>query len=748
MKAVVFIGFIALATTLSAGDGKLDAFFSAHCVKCHGAEKQKGDVRLDHPGHDWFADRDLVESLIMVLEDGEMPPKKETQPDPETVAAVLQDLESKLAQERPQSTLKRLTRNEYTNVINDLFEADFDLTELLPEDHVEHGFDKFGKVHLMSPHQVRSYLTTARYVADRLLPDSKPEERHWDFGPEQFFGSGRGDYKVEDALYLSTNYPWRSNLHFSLVPNRYGKEDRFIIPEFGRYRFEIEVEAVNTEEDQTVGINLGDPRYPTNFRKIRRVFLPRDTKGFTVDLTLNEGDEVSFTFDSAKIWRVNRKPRDYEGPKLRFTRVKVNGPSFDRWPTFAQERLLPERKMNPEDLVDHLSGILTNRPLKPDDRSGFVEFAAEKVAAGASPTEVTRSLLTALLASPHFIYKGESTELSDIELAYRLSFFLWNSAPDDALIAAARSGEFRQNLPELTEQMLADPKSERFITDFTRQWLQLDKVDDISPDERVFDDVTPLHVVAMAGEGTALFRHILKNDRSLVEFIDSDYQMVNDQLADFYGLPAVKGEEFRPVSLPAGSERGGLIGQAGFLKLTSNTFASSPILRGVWILNNLYDEKMEPPADLVIEEPDIRGTTTIKEVVARHQQSESCYRCHSKIDPLGFALEFYDPVGRRRSEYRNIEVVSKEKVKIEKHPIDAEMKMTDGRIVHDMTSLKSAMMEDRELIIKGILGKLFSYGLGRETTVLDRDTIDEIYRQIEPHNYSLRAGIKAIVSHP
>ena len=162
-------------------------------------------------------------------------------------------------------------------------------------------------------------------------------------------------------------------------------------------------------------------------------------------------------------------------------------------------------------------------------------------------------------------------------------------------------------------------------------------------------------VDSMGREGRELFAHLLKNDLSMKHFIDSDFVMVNDRLARFYELPAVEGDGFVPVKLPEDSERGGLIAQAGFLKLTSTDFATSPIHRGSWILKNLYNEKIDPPADVVINEPDIRGATTIREAILKHQQLESCARCHSKIDPLGFALEYYDPVGRKRSEYRHVE---------------------------------------------------------------------------------------------
>ena len=304
--------------------------------------------------------------------------------------------------------------------------------------------------------------------------------------------------------------------------------------------------------------------------------------------------------------------------------------------------------------------------------------------------------------------------------------------------------------------MLKDSKAGRFIDDFTRQWLQRDKVNDFGPDVRVYKNVRRMTVDSMSREGRELFRHLLQNSLSMENFIDSDFIMANDRLARFYGLPPVQGDDFIPVKLPSKSERGGLVAQAGFLKLTSTDFATSPIHRGSWILKNLYNEKIDPPADILINEPDIRGTTTIREAILKHQELESCSRCHSKIDPLGFALEYYDPVGRKRNEYRHVkeidvkdgETAFQKKIKFTKVPIEAAMKLPNGREVRDLPSLKVALMADKERILKGIIGKLISYAHGREITLADRPHIDEIYTSVAQNDFSLRATIHAIVAHP
>ena len=754
-RAILVLSF--LLPVILRAEPKLEQFFAQNCVKCHGPEKQKGKVRLDKPVGALFADEELLEIIAAVLEAGEMPPESAPQPTATARAEALQMVQEQILTQRPANPLKRLTRAEYTNTMHDLFGVDFDLTGLLPPDHVEHGFDKFGEAHLMSPHQVMAYLKTARFIAERVLPDAKPKTRTWEFDARHFHGSknfatgGGGDFRDGDDYVLTGFRPYRSNLHFSIDPERH---DQFVIPAFGTYRLEVKAHSEKSKEGEVIGINLGDGRHPTSFQLIRRIPMPHGSKGFMTELTLKAGDMLAFTFDSARVPGRSLAKKPHTGPAMRFSHMKVTGPLTEQWPTAAMQAILPKPNMKPGELVDHIALLLTQRPLPLKDRPVVVAIAAKQQAAG--PVAMARSVLITLLTSPHFIYKAESPELTGVERAHRLSYFLWNSVPDAALLAAANSGALRKDPSAQVERMLKDPKAGRFIDDFTRQWLQRDKVDDFGPDVRVFKDVRRMSVDSMGREGRELFRHLLENNLSMEHFIDSDYVMANDRLARFYGLPAVKGDAFVPVKLPEGSERGGLIAQAGFLKLTSTDFATSPIHRGSWILKNLYNERIEPPADILINEPDIRGTTTIREAILKHQQLESCARCHSKIDPLGFALEYYDPVGRKRSEYRHVEELPAElegttftkKLKFTKVPIDAAMKLPDGREVRDLPTLKAALMADKERILKGIIGKLISYAHGREVTRADRPYIDAVFEATANQNFSLRSAIHSIVAHP
>lgn len=727
------------------------------CIDCHGKNDPKGELRLDRLNTEFFHDANQLETIIDLLADKEMPPGKSKQPPVELRNAAIAFLKEKIQEQKEPGKLKRLTRGEYTNTINDLFEARFDLTELLPPDSSGEGFNKWGETQVMSPHQVESYLKTARYIADRLILDEKPKQLTWKFDIENFQGTERGDFQTETEHVLTTHYPWRSILYF--VETGSEKKPIFRIPEFGRYQIEAAATVRYSDQSETISLATGDPRYPTNIKKISRAVLPSDGKSIEFDVTLNAGTHLSFTYDSAATWNTGSKRENYKGRQVRFTNVLITGPITEKWPTMANHRIFDGdkfrslNKQNIREFINHVIELLLNRKLPESDVTAFERLTAKRLEETGNSNTAARTFLTALLSSPHFIYKHEtSQQLTDMEVAHRLSYFLWNSVPDQKLLEAARSGKLRTKtvIADEVERILADPCSERFCEDFTRQWLATDKIDDIGPDDRVHDKkrVTFMKIRELAKEPGAFFKELLQHDMSMVNFIDSDFAMVNDETVEFYGFGDVKGREFQRVNIPEKSERGGLIGQAGLLKLTSTKHATSPILRGTWILKNIYGEKLNPPPGLVVEEPDIRSAKTVKDVLELHKKSETCNRCHSRIDPFGLALEHYDEMGIWRNEYRHVETqVGNKTVKRHSAPIDSAATLPNGRHIASMTELKQVFMDDREKIIKGILAKLTSYALGREIGLRDESMINEIYQSVAEKDYSLRAAIHEIVAH-
>ena len=685
-----------------------------------------------------------------------MPPPENKQPPDALRSEVTALLESKLHEADDLGRLKRLTRDEYTNTVNDLFDAHFDLSDLLPPDAPGEGFNKWGETQRMSPHQVESYLKAARFVADRLLLDERPVQRSWEFSIGNFRGTDRGDFQTDTEHVLTTHYPWRSILYF--VQTDQERKPIFRVPEFGRYWIQADAAVHYSDQAETISLATGDPRYPTNIKKNARAVLPPDGSTVFWDVTLSADTYLSIAYDSAATWNTGNKGSEYKGRQVRFTKVRITGPITEKWPTIAEQRVFDGgtfrslTTQNTHAFTEHMIRLLLNRSLPDADVTAFERLTAKRLDATGSPKAAARTLLTALLSSPRFIYKQETEELSDIAMAHRLSYFLWNSVPDVELLETARLGEIRLAAAraEQVERMLADARSNRFCEDFTRQWLATDKIDDIGPDDRVHDKdrVTFMRIRELAKEPHAFFREILQNDLSMVNFIDSDFAMVNDETAQFYGFSDVKGRNFRRVPVPEGSERGGLVGQAGLLKLTSSKHSTSPILRGVWILKRIYGEKLSPPPGLNVEEPDIRAAETVKEVLDLHKNTETCNRCHVRIDPLGIALEHYNEMGLWRDEYRHVETqVGDKKIKRRTSPIDSEATLPDGRRISSMTELKAVLMEDREQILKGILARLMSYALGREVGIRDAVAIDEIYNDIAEREFSLRAAIHAIVTH-
>ena len=747
---------VLLSSSVFAADDAMIELMSSYCVKCHSGEEPKGDLRLDQRTDDFFGDADRLESIILVLAEKQMPPKKSEQPADELRNAALEFLRSKINQGDEPPRLKRLTREEYTNTVNDLFDAHFDLDELLPPDPAGVGFNKWGEAQQMSPHQIESYLKTARFVADRLLLDERPSQQSWEFTIKNFRGTERGDFQTDTEHVLTTHYPWRSILYFVNVVGQ--KEQVFRIPEYGRYWIQADATVQFSEKAETVSLSIGDPRYPTSVQKTERAILPPDGTTLFWDATLRAGTDISFTYDSAATWNTGKKQEKYQGRQVRFSKVRITGPISDSWPTIAEQRILrggtfqPLSPQNTRQFTEHLIDLLLKRPLPDKEVTAIEQLVLHRLKTTGNNKAAARTLLTALLSSPRFIYKQEADTLSDVALAHRLSFFLWNSVPDAELLEVARTGELRSRntLDTQVERMLKDGRSDRFCEDFTRQWLTTDKIDDIGPDDRVHNKkkVTFMKIRELVREPQAFFRELLHHDLSMVNFIDSDFAMVNDETAAYYGFGEVKGRDFQRVTIPEQSERGGLIGQAGLLKLTSSKHATSPILRGTWILKNIYGEKLAPPPGLAIEEPDIRSAKTVKEVLELHKSTDTCNRCHSRIDPLGLALEHYDEMGLWREQYQHIETeVGNKTVKRRTAPIDSAAMLLDGRTIGSMTDLKAVMLDDQEKIIKAILAKLSSYALGREIGIRDEAMIDEIYDRISERNYSLRAAIHEIVAH-
>ncbi len=434
-------------------------------------------------------------------------------------------------------------------------------------------------------------------------------------------------------------------------------------------------------------------------------------------------------------------------PQIRINSVFVRGPVYDKWPTRTQVELLGgtafDRSRNRANVTSFLTRAYRRKPTA-DEIGRILHVIEARESQGIAPLDAYRDGLKAALCSPGFLYLDEpltdtstSRRLSDYAIAARLSYFLWSSMPDDILFSLATDGQLSDPkvLANQFDRMLADPKSDRFVRDFLASWLNLDALGSTPPSLNAFkeyyiDDLAP----AMKEETFLFTRHLLDEEMSIDRFINCDFTFVNAGLARLYKLDvATDGSAFKKVNT-AGGPRGGLLGQSSVLTVTANGIDTSPVVRGVWLLENILGTPPNPPPpDVEPLDPDIRGAGTIREQIEKHRNNPACASCHNKIDPLGFALENFDAIGRYRSSYR------------QRGKVDSSGILPSGDSFATVSEFKNCLLKQRSKFAKALTKKLMTYSLGRPVDISDRPEIDAILTDLSKNNNQFRYLIKRIV---
>jgi hypothetical protein len=373
----------------------------------------------------------------------------------------------------------------------------------------------------------------------------------------------------------------------------------------------------------------------------------------------------------------------------------------------------------------------------------YARLAEPAIAEGRDFAEVIRIPLRAILSAPEFlIHSGVPGELDDFALAARLSYFLWKSMPDEELFQLALFGMLSD--PEVLEQqvdrMLNDKKSMRFVKDFLGQWLRLREIAATNPDERLYGKYDDVLNRALPRETELFFAELIANNLRVRNFVDSDFTFVNRRLAEHYDIPGIEGQQMRKVTLPEGSPRGGLLTQASILKLTANGSVTSPVKRGNFVVTNLLGQPPNPPpADVTIEEPDTRGTMTIREQLDKHRDLETCANCHNHIDPPGFALESFDPVGRFRTQYRT---TKDSKTWLD---VDASGFTEHGEPFSGIQDFKELLLKQEDEIASHFISQLVIYATGGDIQFADREEVSQIIDQTRDSGYPVRSIIHNVV---
>ncbi len=770
-------------TTDSAGiKGVAQSFLNAHCLRCHGAEKVEGDLRLDQLNDDLSKPTTFERwrEIVSRLQSGEMPPKKEPRPQPEQVADLVKQLSIRLdeaaAKQRVEGrvVLRRLNRVEYENTVHDLFDVDVAVKEMLPEDAIAQGFDNVGAALNISPVLIERYLEAADAVLNAaVVPVHKLESKSerfdlYDSLPKWFLA---GAWKRDDGVILFRNSgDSASDLR------------QFKAPAPGRYRFRFAASAHNSETPLPMAALLGNFVVSGNYSRHLGYFDAPPGKPAVIEFEERLGaknDTIKVTPVALPfVYLKQETMAEYPGPGLKIHWMEVEGPFPEAWPTESYRRVFgdtdPKRGTlaDAEKLLRELLPKAFRRPVIEGEEKPFVTLVALSLEMGQPFEASLRAGIKAVLTSPKFLYFREdrvgsgspdSAVLDDHALASRLSYFLWSTMPDETLFALARSGELHKPdvLHAQVERMLQHPKAKAFTENFTGQWLSLRDINATTPDKMLYPEFEESLLWSSVRETHLFFDELLKEDLSVRNFVDSEFAMLNGRLAKHYGIPDVHGVAFRKVALKPEHHRGGILTHASVLKVTANGTSTSPVIRGVWVLDRIMGKPVPPPPPNVpAVEPDIRGATTIREQLAKHRATENCAGCHSRIDPPGFALENYDVIGGWRDRYR---VVAERKDWVNNRvgplakylaayqyglgrAVEAGDALPDGRPFADIAEFKKLLLTHPEQIARCLTEKLVTYATGHPVGFSDHAAVIQIVAEAKKLDYGLRSLVHAVVA--
>lgn len=759
----------ASAADVAGLDAVTVAFFQQHCIRCHGEQKAENDLRLDRLDANLSNAEvfDRWHEIVQRIHSGDMPPDGEPRPPAADVATVVRRLSSRLdeaaALHRAEGrvVLRRLNRIEYENTVRDLFAVAVDVKDILPEDAISLGFDNVGAALNVSPVLVERYLEAADAVisaAIRPTATMEPERStHWlgESLPSWF----RTVYYLGDEIVLFTSGGSPTFL------------SKYRAPQAGRYRFRIHVRGHQTDVPLTMAVLAGN--FNTAAGSARYVgyydVLPDKGNVIEVETPLNQRETIK-VYPSAmpKVYVRQENFPEYPGPGVAVGKIEVEGPLGETWPSESYRRVYGDvdpklgTAADAERLLRTILPKAFRRPTSDAELEPYLKLVTTALEASKPFDEALRGGLKAILCSPKFLYfKEPAGPLDDYALASRLSYFLWTGPPDDVLYDLAARGELQKPdvLRAQAERMLRDPKAQRFVENFTGQWLSLRDIDFTTPDAQLYPEYEEYLGWSMVRETQLFFEELLHHDLSVHNFIDSDWTMLNNRLAKHYGIPGVEGTEFRRVSLKPEYHRGGVLTQASILKVTANGTTTSPVVRGVWVMDHILGRAAKPPpANVPAIEPDIRGATTIREQLAKHRETAACASCHAQIDPPGFALENYDVIGGWREKYRA--VGTKERAALPPTvyskfaakpgygwglPVDAGDVLPDGRRFADAAEFKRLLSADQAAMPRCVAEKLMVYATGGGLEYGDHEEIEKIVEQAKASDYGLRSIVLAVV---
>ena len=730
-----------------------------YCTFCHNSSLKTGELVLDTvSAHGVEENTEIWEKVVRKLRARQMPPVGLPRPDEATYDSVVSSLEVLLdsaAAARPNpgrtDTFRRLTRTEYENAIRDLLTLELDLSSMLPRDESSQGFDNITVTGL-SPTLLESYVSTADKISRLAVgrPVSSP-----DVETVKMKADRTQEWHV-DGLPLGT---------------RGGTLLQHTFPLDGEYQ--VTIRLTRDRDEQVEG--LREPHQVELLLDRERVSVfdlvpPRHVGDHSdVDNHLNirvpvtaGPHQLGVTFIK-KPWAVletDRKPYQvhfnaYRHPRVQpaVYEVSVAGPFDAKGPgnTPSRERIFVcrpagagEEERCARRILSTLMRRAYRRPVTERDLESPLEFYRQGRSEAGFEAGIEMAL-SSILVSSEFLFRVErdaagvspntAYSVSDMELASRLSFFLWSSIPDDELLDVAARGDLAK--PEVLEQqvrrMLADPRSRTLLTNFASQWLHLRNLESVTPDMRLFPDFDDNVRQAMRQETELFLEGIIREDQSVLDLLTADYTFLNERLARYYDIPHVYGSWFRRVELDGNSRRGGLLRQGSILTVTSYNTRTSPVIRGHWVLENLLGVPPPPPPANVppLEDKTVDGSLSVRQRLVEHRSNPACSGCHSLMDPVGFSLENFDAIGRwRQSE--------------DEQPIDASGSLPSGAEFKGVSGLEKALLNPPDMFVGTMVEKLLTYSLGRVVEYYDAPAVRKIVRDARSEGFRFSSLIVGI----
>lgn len=788
-------------------------FLERHCADCHTGDRPKGNFHLDQLsadfGHDvvrkkWLAARQRIVS-------GEMPPQGRSRPNPEEIAKVsnwIHDTAEQAvkAQRATQGrvVLRRLNRVEYENTVRDLLGISVELRDLLPPDSSSGGFDNVGDTLHTSSFLMDRYLEAADKalsLAIANLPQPPLLKQRYSLKEERLVQTTTEDVYLKrgDTVVMFSSSPWNAITVGQFYP-----------PNRGQYR--IRIAAFGHQSDGkpvSYRIDAG-PMLMGTKNHLVSYFDAAPDKSTVVEFIDNfeaRNHIRIHPYGLANAQTVTKVGAEkFTGAGLGVEYVEVEGPLHATWPPASHRRIFGDLSQGPapnyqysnrvevvsqnplvdaDRIVRNFARRAFRRPVTDADVKPFTALVEKRLAEKQTFEQAIRVALTAIMVSPEFLFlQAEPGRLDPFALASRLSYFLWSSMPDEELLELASqtnpvvkqapgiessaisetavsrtiSGE-RTGLADpkvlraQVDRMLNHPKSQQFVENFVGQWLGLRDIDFTEPTHILYPEFDDMLKASMVKETELFFAEVLKDDLSLTNFIASDFTMLNGRLAKHYGIPGIHGWDFQRTQLPAESHRGGVLTMASVLKVTANGTSTSPVMRGAWVLERILGTTPpRPPENVPALEPDTRGTTTIREQLARHREIEACAGCHRLIDPPGFALESFDVIGGYREYYRTsgngkpVMVEGRQMHYLEGPPVDPSDVLQDGRAFRNIDEFKQLLLSNKDLLARALTAKLLTYATGAISDNADQLEIDGIVAKARERNYGFRTLVHELVA--